>query len=84
MATSIDSGKCLPSSVNGKPYGKLSSLLRACLHGCGGPQIGEVTCGGSPLSCKRDQVKMRDYADGQVAPATEAGYLTYLESPTSM
>ena len=29
-----------------------------------GPQIGEVTCGGSPhLSCKRDQIKMRDYMD---------------------
>ena len=36
--------------------------LRACLHGGGGPQIGEVTCGGSPhLSCKRDQIKIRDY-----------------------
>ena len=35
--------------------------LRACFHGGGGPQIGEVTCGGSPhLSCKRDQLKMRD------------------------
>ena len=30
----------------------------ACLHGGGGPQIGEVTCGGSPyLSCTRDQIK---------------------------
>ena len=30
--------------------------FRACLHGGGGPQIGGVTCGGSPqLSCKRDQ-----------------------------
>ena len=37
---------------------------RACLHGGGGPQIGEVACGGSPhLSCKRDQIKMRDYMD---------------------
>ena len=36
--------------------------LRACLHGGGRPQIGEVTCGGSPhLSCKRDQIKIRDY-----------------------
>ena len=36
--------------------------LRACLHGGGGPQIGEVTCGGSPhLPCKRDQIKMRGY-----------------------
>ena len=41
--------------------------LRACLHGGGGPQIGEVTCGGSPhLSCKRDQIKMKDYMDSQV------------------
>ena len=44
-------------------------LLRAFLHGGGGPQIGEVTCGGSPhLSCKRDQVKMRDYMDKRVTP----------------
>ena len=43
--------------------------LRACLHGGGGPQIGEVTCGGSPhLSCKRDQIKMRDYMDRWVTP----------------
>ena len=33
------------------------------------PQIGEVTCGGSPhLSCKRDQIKMRDYMDRRVTP----------------
>ena len=38
--------------------------FRACLLGGGGPQIGEVTWGGSPqLSCKRDQIKMRDYMD---------------------
>ena len=48
----------------------------ACLHGGGGPQIGEVTCGGSPyLSCKRDQIK-RDYMDSPVTPP-------YLGSPTS-
>ena len=36
--------------------------LRACL--LTGPQKGEVTCGGSPHpSCKRDQIKMRDYKD---------------------
>ena len=30
--------------------------------GPGGPQVGEVTCGGSPhLSGKCDQIKMRDY-----------------------
>ena len=42
-------------------------LLRACLHGGGRPQIGEVTCCGSPhLSCKRDQIKMRNYIDRRV------------------
>ena len=41
--------------------------LRACLHGGGGPQIGEVTCGGSPhLPCKRDQIKMRGYMNRRV------------------
>ena len=43
--------------------------LRACLRGGGGPHIGEVTCGGSPhLSCKRDQIKMRDHMDRRVSP----------------
>ena len=43
--------------------------LRACLHGGGGPQVGEVKYGGSPhLSCKRDQIKMRDYMDRRVTP----------------
>ena len=41
--------------------------FRACLHGRGGPQIGEVTCDVSThLSCKRDQIKMRDYMDRRV------------------
>ena len=35
--------------------------LRACLHEGGGPQVGEVTCGGLPhLTCKRDHIEMRD------------------------
>ena len=43
--------------------------FRACLYAGGGPQIGEVTCGGSPhLSCKRDHIKMRDYMDRRVIP----------------
>ena len=37
-------------------------IVRACLHEGGGPQIGEVTCGGLPhLKCKDDHIKMRDY-----------------------
>ena len=43
--------------------------LRPCLHGGGGPQVGEVKYGGSPhLSCKRDKIKMRDYMDKRVTP----------------
>ena len=43
--------------------------FRGCLHRGGGPQIGEVTCGGSPhLSCKGHQIKMRDYMDRRVTP----------------
>ena len=54
-----------------KFFGRVYLSLRACLHGGGGPQIGEVTCGGSPhLSCKRDQVKMRDYMDRRVTSST--------------
>ena len=45
---------------------KRSTLFRACLRG-GGPQVGVVTCGGSPHpSCRRDQIKMRDYMDRRV------------------
>ena len=48
-----------------------AKTLRTCLHGGERPQVGEVTCGGSPhLSCKRDQIKMRDYVDRRVTPPT--------------
>ena len=48
-----------------------SGFFRACLHGGGGPQVGEVTCGGSPrLTCKRDHIKMRDYTDRRVTSPT--------------
>ena len=48
-------------------------LLRAFLHGGGGPQVGEVSCGGSPhLSSKRDQIKKRDFMDRRVTPPTWA------------
>ena len=56
-------------------------VLRARLHGGGGPQVGELTrLGGvtrlsiysliwSPhLSCKRNQIKMRDYMDRRGLP----------------
>ena len=43
--------------------------VRACLHGGGGPQTGEVTCGGLPhLSSKHDQIEMRDYMNRRVTP----------------
>ena len=36
-----------------------------------GPQVGEVTCVGLPhLSCKCDQIKMRDYMDRRVTSPT--------------
>ena len=50
-----------------KSYSRSRPRRSACLYGGGGPQIGKVTCGGSPhLSCKRDQIKMRDYMDRRV------------------
>ena len=46
-----------------------SKALKACLHGDGGPQIGEVTGDGSPhLTCKHDQIKVRDYMNRRVTP----------------
>ena len=60
-------------------------IIRTCLHGGGGPQIGEVTCGGSPdLSCKRDQINVRDCMDRRVTPGPNTqncmkiiAYITY-------
>ena len=61
---------CLTHRITGAPPSvsvALKIALRACLHGGGGPQVGEVTCGRSPhLSCKRDQIKMTDYMDRRV------------------
>ena len=46
-----------------------TSRVQACLHGGGGPQVGELTFGGSShLPCKRDEIKMRDYMDRRVTP----------------
>ena len=39
----------------------------------GGPQEGEVTCGGLPhLTCKRDHIKMRHYMIRRVSPPKRA------------
>ena len=44
-----------------------SNKIRVSLHGGGGPQIGKVTCARSPhLSCKHNEIKMRDYMDKRV------------------
>ena len=68
--------KSLFLCVNRRPFrydfsaGSKAIRFRACLHGGGRPQIGDVTWGGSPdLSCKRDQFKMRDYMDRRVTPS---------------
>ena len=50
---------------------KFGRTVRARLHGGGEPQVGEVACGESPhLTCKRDQIKMRDYMDRRVTLPT--------------
>ena len=62
--------------------GYFKRVFRACLHRGGGLQISEVTCGGSPhLSCKRDQVKMRDYMERRVTPAKRVTSPTWGPSP---
>ena len=56
--------------------------FNACLQGGGGPQIGEATCGGSPhLSCKRDQIKMRDYMDRQLTKPKRITSPTWVPPP---
>ena len=56
--------------------------LTACLHGVGGPQIGEVTCRRwLHLSCKRDQIKMRDCMDRRVTPPKRATSATWGPPP---
>ena len=43
----------------------------------------EVTCGGSPnLSCKRDQIKMRDYMDRRVTPPKRSTSPTWGTPPS--
>ena len=59
-------------------------VLESVYIGGGGPQIGEVTCGGSQLlSCTRDQIKMRDYMDRRDNPPNRVNSPTWgeVESP---
>ena len=50
--------------------------------GGGGPQKGEVTCFWSlHLSCKRDQIKMRDYMDRRVTPPKRVPSPTWSPTP---
>ena len=52
------------TSPTRNPPPPCKQALTACLHG---PQTGELRCGGSPHpSCKRDQIKMREYKDRRV------------------
>ena len=56
--------------------------LRACLHGDESPQVGEVTRGRSlHLSCKRDQIKMRDDMDRRVTPPKQVTSPTWGPPP---
>ena len=56
--------------------------FRACLHGDGGPRVGEVTSGGSPhLSCKYDQINMRDYMNRRITPPKRVTLPTWGPSP---
>ena len=50
------------------------NIFRACLFEGGVPQVGKVTRSGLPhLTCKRDQVKMRDYMDTPPNWVTSSG-----------
>ena len=68
--------------TNSSQVFSLLNKLRACLHGGGGPQLGEVTCGGSPhLSRKRDQIKMRDYVNRRATPPKRVTSPTWSPPP---
>ena len=59
-----------------------SAKLMACLQGGGGPQVGEVTRGGSPhLSCKRDQIKIRDHMESRFTQPKRVTSPTWSPSP---
>ena len=54
----------------------------AGLDGGGGPQVAEVTRGGSPhLSCELDQIKMRNYMAGRSPHLSRLPYLPGVPPP---
>ena len=54
----------------GFPQWNLSQLPKGLFTWRWGPQVGEVIHEGSPhLSCKHDQIKMRDYMDRRATPS---------------
>ena len=65
----MESAKAKKKKYNTLRLLSSAKTIRACLHGGGGPRVGEVKYGGSPhLSCKRDQIKIRDCMDKRVTP----------------
>ena len=59
------------------------SRLRACLHGGGGPQVGAGNMWWvTPLTCKRDEIKMRDHMDRRVNPPRQVPRL-HVKTPLS-
>ena len=80
----METEKIKYSSIYFFAYNLHKIVFRVCLHRGGGPQIGEVTCGGSQLpSCERDQIKMRDYMDRRDNPPNRVNSPTWgeVESP---
>ena len=74
-----------PKQVTSPTWGpplSCKQALRAYLHEGGGPHVGEVTCGGLPhLTCKRDNIKMRDCMDRRVTPPKQVTSPTWGPPP---
>ena len=71
--TDITLKRTFSTGLKSSPLKRDDCNSQGLFHGGGGPQIAEVTCGGSPhLSCKRDQLIMRDYMDRRVTLPKQA------------
>ena len=65
--TDITLKRTFSAGLKSSPLERDDCNYKGLFHGGRGPQIAEVTCGGSShLSCKRDQLIMRDYMDRRV------------------